>query len=232
VGNCLSLQKEHEAALKTFQRATALDPTFTYAYTLSGYEYVANEDLENGVRLFRQALATNPRHVNAWYGLGAVYVRQEKYALAEYHFATALRLSPQNPVLHCQLGHVLHKAAKFEQALATLAAADASQGPAKNPQVGYTRAEVLESMAAAASDPAEQRRLNGAALTELCRVFRQVPREAQVAFRIGVVCKRLGRASDALRYFTLAYDLDPKDTNQVKAALERLDQPDVEEDSF
>jgi len=230
VGNCLSLQKEHEAALKTFQRALAIDPTFTYAYTLSGYEFVANEDFEKGVALFRQAIATNPRHFNAWYGLGSVYLRQEKYALAEYHFAKALSINPQNPVLYCQLGNVLHKTHKFEAALEMLATA-ARLAPT-NPQVRYTRAEVMESMAAAASDPQEQRRYNGEALAELCLVFRMVPREAQVAFRIGVVCKRLGRASDALRYFTLAYDLDPKDNNQIKAALERLDQPDLEEDSF
>ena len=82
-----------------------------------------------------------------------------------------------------------------------------------NPQVRYTRAEVLESMAAAAAsagDAPQQRARNAAALAELAAVFRQVPREAQVAFRMGVVCKRLGRASDALRFFTLAYDLDPK----------------------
>jgi anaphase-promoting complex subunit 3 len=230
VGNCLSLQKEHESALKTFQRALAVDPTFTYAYTLSGYEYVANEDFEKGVALFRQAIATNPRHFNAWYGLGSVYLRQEKYALAEYHFAKALSINPQNPVLYCQLGNVLHKTHKFEAALEMLATA-ARLAPS-NPQVRYTRAEVIESMAAAASDPQEQRRYNSEALAELCLVFRMVPREAQVAFRIGVVCKRLGRASDALRYFTLAYDLDPKDNNQIKAALERLDQPDLEEDSF
>lgn len=42
VGNCFSLQKEHEAALKVFQRAIQVDPEFTYAYTLCGYEYVAN----------------------------------------------------------------------------------------------------------------------------------------------------------------------------------------------
>ena len=43
VGNCFSLQKEHEIAIKFFQRALQLDPSFTYAHTLSGHEYAANE---------------------------------------------------------------------------------------------------------------------------------------------------------------------------------------------
>ena len=33
VGNCFSLQKEHTAAMKFFQRAIQLDPDFSYAYT-------------------------------------------------------------------------------------------------------------------------------------------------------------------------------------------------------
>ena len=53
-----------------------------------------------------------------------------------------------------------------------------------------------------------------------------------MAFKLGAVCKKLGRKEAALRYLTIAYDLDPKDNNQVKNALERLDQPDLEEDSF
>lgn len=40
MGNCFSLQKDHEAALKYFQRALQLDQYFTYAHTLCGHEYV------------------------------------------------------------------------------------------------------------------------------------------------------------------------------------------------
>ena len=36
VGNCFSLQKEHETALRYFQRALQLDPRCTYAHTLCG----------------------------------------------------------------------------------------------------------------------------------------------------------------------------------------------------
>ena len=49
MGNCFSLQKEHETALRFFQRSLQLDPTFTYAYTLCGHEYFANEDFEKGL---------------------------------------------------------------------------------------------------------------------------------------------------------------------------------------
>jgi tetratricopeptide (TPR) repeat protein len=56
IGNCFSLQKEHETAIKFFQRAIQIDPSFTYAYTLSGHEYVSNEDFEKAVACYRHAI--------------------------------------------------------------------------------------------------------------------------------------------------------------------------------
>jgi anaphase-promoting complex subunit 3 len=46
MGNCFSLQKEHETALRFFRRALQLDPSQPYPYTLCGHEYFANEDFE------------------------------------------------------------------------------------------------------------------------------------------------------------------------------------------
>ncbi|ESW34167.1 hypothetical protein PHAVU_001G130400 [Phaseolus vulgaris] len=39
MGNCYSLQKDHETALKNFQRVVQLNPRFAYAHTLCGHEY-------------------------------------------------------------------------------------------------------------------------------------------------------------------------------------------------
>eukprot|EP00954_Amorphochlora_amoebiformis_P000408 31927-Amorphochlora_amoeboformis.AAC.1 len=66
VGNCLSLQKEHDTALKFFRRAIQLDPRSAWGYTLSAHEFVANEDFEKALSGFRQAIGVNPRHYNAW----------------------------------------------------------------------------------------------------------------------------------------------------------------------
>jgi tetratricopeptide (TPR) repeat protein len=104
VGNCFSLQKEPDTAIRFFQRALQLDPAFTYAHTLCGHEQVNNEDLEKAVESFRAAILHCDRHYNAWYGLGSIYFRQEKYELAEYHFRRALGINPASSVLHCYLG--------------------------------------------------------------------------------------------------------------------------------
>lgn len=60
--------------------------------------------------------------------------------------------------------------------------------------------------------------------------FELVP---QTTTNPNIVAKKLGRKDEALRYFTFAYDLDPKEMgNGAKNALERLEQDEVEEDSF
>ena len=61
------MPQEHENALKFFQRALQLDPSFTYAYTLAGHEYFANEDFDKGLQCYRHAMRLDPRHYNAWY---------------------------------------------------------------------------------------------------------------------------------------------------------------------
>lgn len=66
-GNCFSLQKEHETAIKFLQRAIQVDPTFAYAYTLLGHEYTLTEDYDKAMSAFRSALRVDTRHYNAWY---------------------------------------------------------------------------------------------------------------------------------------------------------------------
>ena len=59
VGNCFSLQKEHDQAVKFFERAVQLDPSFSYAYTLLGHEYVYIEDFTRALNCFRSAVYGN-----------------------------------------------------------------------------------------------------------------------------------------------------------------------------
>ena len=66
VGNCFSLQKEHDTAIKFFQRAIQVDANFSYAYTLLGHEYLLTEELEKAQSCFRNAIRVDPRRYNAW----------------------------------------------------------------------------------------------------------------------------------------------------------------------
>ena len=217
VGNCFSLQKEHETALTFFRRSIQLDPSFTYSHTLSGHEYFANEDFDKAIACYRDAIRADERHYNAWYGLGAIYHCQEKFDLAEYHFHKACSINPQSSVLICHLGMAQNANGKAYAALDTLLAA--FRIDPRNPQAHYQRALVYQSL----ERPQE-------ALTELEKVRDAAPREAQIHFAMGRLHKRMGRTDMAMRCFLNALDLDPKDTNLIKAAMEKMDEPDIEEE--
>uniref|UniRef100_A0A0L8I4K7 Cell division cycle protein 27 homolog n=1 Tax=Octopus bimaculoides TaxID=37653 RepID=A0A0L8I4K7_OCTBM len=99
-------EKEHDTAIKFFQRAIQVDPNFAYAYTLLGHEYVFTEEFEKGLSSFRNSIRVDSRHYNAWYGVGMIYYKQEKFQLAELHFNKALMINPKSPALLCHVGVV------------------------------------------------------------------------------------------------------------------------------
>ncbi|GMH81154.1 hypothetical protein TL16_g08843 [Triparma laevis f. inornata] len=218
VGNCFSLQKEHDLALKFFQRALTISPNFTYAHTLSGHEYVSNEDFTSAITCFRLALSTDQRHYNAWYGLGAIYYRQEKWELAGRHFERAIEVNPGSSILYCHLGMVRQAEKRYFEAFEVLE--KAFELEPSNPQARYQLATVLISLERYPE-----------ALKSLYLVRDSAPREASVYFLIGNVHKKLGENDKAMVNFVMALDLDPKDNNLIKAAIDRLDEPDVEEDA-
>lgn len=218
VGNCLSLQKEHDTALKFFRRAIQLDPNSAWAYTLSAHEFVANEDFEKALRGFRQAIGVNPRHYNAWYGMGNIYFRQEKYELAAYHFRRALKINPRNTVLYCYLGMVLHANNQFDLALEHLTRAEKLEPT--NSLAKYQKANVYFSL-----------QKYHHALDVLKEVKDFAPREASVHFLMGKIYKKLGNVNEAIMHFTTTLDLNPKDKNVVKSAIDKLHCGDTDSQS-
>lgn len=106
-GNCFSRLKEHENAIKFFQRAVQVNPHFAYAYTLLGHEYIMIDEMEKALACFRSATRINPRHYNAWYGIGLTYFRQERYPLADIYYKKALSINSVHPVLMCHVAVVI-----------------------------------------------------------------------------------------------------------------------------
>ncbi|XP_035661113.1 cell division cycle protein 27 homolog [Branchiostoma floridae] len=209
VGNCFSLQREHDTAIKFFQRAIQVEPNFAYAYTLLGHEYVLNEELDKAMSCFRNAIRTDPRHYNAWYGVGMIYYKQEKFSLAEIHFRKALAINPFSSVLLCHIGVVQHALQKSDSALQTLNKAITADP--KNPLCKFHKASILF---------ATERYKD--ALKELEELKQIVPKESLVYFLMGKVYKKLGQTHLALMNFSWAMDLDPKGANnQIKEAIDK-----------
>lgn len=106
IGNAFSLQRDHDQALKCFKRATQLDASFAYGYTLQGHEHIANEKFDEAELAYRRAIRVDKRHYNGWYGLGKVYEKLGKIPQAETHYRAAASINPKNAVLYCCIGYV------------------------------------------------------------------------------------------------------------------------------
>ncbi|XP_022865632.1 cell division cycle protein 27 homolog B-like [Olea europaea var. sylvestris] len=219
MGNCYSLQKDHETALKNFQRAVQLNSRFAYAHTLCGHEYVALEDFENGIKSYRSALQIDSRHYNAWHGLGMVYLRQEKFEFSEHHFRLAFQINPRSSVIMSYLGTALHTLKKNKEALEMMDRAILADK--KNPLPLYQKANILVSM----------ENFDGAlAVLEELKEF--APRESSIYALMGRIYKRRNMYDKAMLHFGLALDLKPSATDVavIKAAIEKLHVPDELED--
>ncbi|CAD7939573.1 unnamed protein product [Amoebophrya sp. A120] len=239
VGNACSQQREHGMALKFFKRAIQADPYFSYAYTLCGHEYVANEKYDKAVPMYEKALSIDPRHYNAWWALGNVYYRQEEYENARYHFLQALDINRSNSVLRCYLGMVmesLHQPAMaleyFEHACAGPNGGQGTSGSgigmhdAQEHRVLWGNVDSPQNAMALFQKACVLISLNRfpEALRDLERVRNLAPKEACVYFQLGKVYEKMGLLQQAFQTLHQAMDLhrDSKDYHTIKAHLERL----------
>lgn len=221
LGNCYGLQKDHEIALKNFQRAVQLNPRFAYAHTLCGHEYVALEDFENGIKSYQSALRIDSRHYNSWYGLGMIHLRQEKFEFSEHHFRMAFHINPRSSVIMSYLGTALHALKRSEEALEMMEKAIIADK--KNPLPMYQKANILVSL-----EEFDK------ALEVLEELKEYAPRESSVYALMGKIYKRQNMHDKAMLHFGLALDLKPSTTDvaTIKAAIEKLHVPDEIEDSL
>ena len=198
VGNSFSLQRDHDQALKCFKRATQLDPKLAYAFTLQGHEHVANEEYAKAMASYRSGMAADHRHYNAWYGLASVYEKQGQYEKAEQHYRQASRINPTNAVLICCIGTVLEKMKRPQQALDQYTRS-AELAPKSWALARFRKARVLMAL-----------HRPELALGELNVLKDVAPDDAGVYLWLGRVYKVLRRRGEAIKYFTISMNLDPK----------------------
>lgn len=218
-GNCFSLHKERETALKFFKRAVQIDPDAAYAHALLGHEYAVAEETDKALASFRTAVSIDPRNYVAWFGIATVYARQERWKASEVHIRRALTIHPHSGVLRCQLGLAQAALGKMDRALTTLEKAVALD--TENPLCRFHRASVL----LRAGRPQD-------ALADLHHLKDIAPRESLVYYLLGKVHNKLGNSHLALMHFSWATDLDPKGTGgHIKEGFDPTKQEDPSERS-
>ena len=209
LGNTFSLQKEHEAAIKFFNRATQLNPAFAYSYTLAGHEYVENENFTEANNCFRKALSYDERQVNAWWGLGNIQLKEQNYIEAIKLFKKCLNINSHSAVLHFYLGTAYLQNKDIKNALNNLK--NAQKLDNRNPMIQYQIANIYMNQGR-----------NDEALEILKNLEENMPKEAPIYISIGKIYKSKKDYKKALDYFNKAIDLDPKDSNLAKTLIERL----------
>ena len=209
VGNCFSLQKEHENALKFFNRAIQLNPHNAYAHSLCGHEYVYNEDFQNARKYFENSLNYDIRHYNAWWGLGNINFKQEKYEKAVENFHRAISINANCPILYSYLGMTLTSMRRFSEALKHFDNAELLDP--NNVLNRFQKASVLV-----------QLEKYDDALKELEKLKLMMPKEAPIPILMGKIYKKLNKIEKAHHFFTLALDLEPKDNQRIKSLIDSL----------
>merc|ERR1712137_1213290 len=213
VGNCFSLQREHEQAVRSFRRAIQIDPSFVYAHTLIAHEYADSDKFDKAIQIYERAISIDSRHYNAWWGLGHVHLRQEQYLEAKIYFQRAVNINKGNAVLRASLGMACEKLGETEAALEFFS--DAARSKLCSVLASYHKGIVLVSMGRSEE-----------AINELKHAQSLAPREPAVHFQLGQAHAGVGDLKRGLYHFTMAMDLcgakDSKDHQMIVAAQAKL----------
>ncbi|KAJ8612055.1 hypothetical protein MRB53_037606 [Persea americana] len=222
IGNCFSLQKDHEQALKCFKRATQLDPSFAYGYTLQGHEYVATEEFDKALLAYRKAIGADNRHYNGWYGLGKVFEKIGQHDMAERHYRAALKINPSNAILSICLGDVKRPILQRRTLLICVQISFRLK-KVDNALQHYSHACTIAPNSALARFKRArlllQMQMTQEALSDFLLLKDMVPDESNVHFMLGRVYRMVHDKPNAIRHYTIAMNLDPKvrDSDDVAA---------------
>ncbi|KAI5968806.1 CDC27 [Candida margitis] len=209
IGNLFSLTHEPDEAIRCFNKAIKLNDKFTYAYTLKGHEFFANDNYEMAMESFRISLLLDPRHFNALYGIGMIYMNLGEYQKADYHFRKAISINPINIILICCVGMVLEKLNKKSMALKQYELACKLQP--SNPLPIFKKAQLLFTLQ------------NYPLALKNFEILKNIaPNEASVHFLLGQLYNLQQDKFSAIREFTIALNLDPKGNYLIKEAMESL----------
>jgi tetratricopeptide (TPR) repeat protein len=116
------------AARAAYRRALDLDPEMSDAYVNLGRLMHQLGDLENAAQLYRQAIERSDDAV-AHYDLALVLEDRQDFAGALDHYHHAVRLDPNFADAHFNLGRLLERAGRSEEALRHLLAYRRLTGP-------------------------------------------------------------------------------------------------------
>ncbi|RMJ01689.1 hypothetical protein CDV36_015616 [Fusarium kuroshium] len=212
IGNSFSLQKAHADAIKCFKRATQLQPQLAHSYSLLGHEYIDAEQYDEASTAFRRALQVDARHYVALVGLGRVQERLGKFELAMKNYMSAERINPTSGVLLTHIARVLDKLGNPRLGLKYIQRAAKLDLPDK--LLAFAKLQSARLLLRLGS-PTE-------ALQELHSAEQIAPDEPDVHFMLGKAHLLENDKGRALKCFTIALSLNPRN-EAIREAMSSLE---------
>eukprot|EP00055_Hartaetosiga_balthica_P006541 m.20663 g.20663 ORF g.20663 m.20663 type:complete len:741 (-) comp5273_c0_seq1:3542-5764(-) len=200
LGNCCSLQKDHDRAIKYFERAIQMDPSRPYSYTLLGHECFHGDNFQRANACFLNALKLYPNHYNAVYGLGELRFKQEEIAEALAYMKRAVLINKHSPVLLCEVCKV--HLARGEVLEAQKFAKKASELDPDLPIVMQKMALTHKAMGEYENALEWAKKLSGT-----------VPKEAGPHFLLSKIYEKLGDHVNAAIAFETGTKMDPQNAS-------------------
>ncbi len=95
-GESLFAQSKYEEAIKSFEKALALDPKIYQAALSGGDSYTAQSDWENAEKWYQRGIAIDPNRETAYRYSGTPLMKQKKFEAARERYIEAFITEPYN----------------------------------------------------------------------------------------------------------------------------------------
>jgi superkiller protein 3 len=136
-----------EEAIREFQRAVEVDPTYAAAAFNLAYAYDRGGRIEEALAQYSHALELDPQNVLGQNNLGVLYDKQGRYEEAIAAFEQALRLDPTNATVQGNLATARKNQATLQERERRIAEARQQvEAHPQDPQAAYTLARVYAAL--------------------------------------------------------------------------------------
>jgi FKBP-type peptidyl-prolyl cis-trans isomerase 2 len=116
IGVYLQDRNELDEAIKSYEKAIAIDPFMTDSYYNNGVAYQTKGMVQEAIVFYQQVLELNPNHEKACLNLGISLKEMGQYDEAEKYFERALQIKPDYDIAYYNLGNISYFNGRFEEA--------------------------------------------------------------------------------------------------------------------
>lgn len=131
-------QSKLPEAVKNLKKAISLKVEPNFELALGNAHYLAN-NLEDAEKAYNDVLTEDSNSIKAMQGLSAVYLKQEKDLQAEEILRRAIQVSSDEAVLFYNLGIVLEKLERYDEAFQSFKAAVERKSPYPAAQINLAQ---------------------------------------------------------------------------------------------